>query len=1211
MKIVSQIIFLLLCSLYSLLANSTVLELDTGGHMAQARKVIITRSGDIITASDDKTIRIWDGKNGTEKRKVLGEIEDGFGEIYAIALSKDEKYLAVGGYFRDDEIRIYDYKSGKMLKILESHDNVVLDLTFGDNDLLISGGADGVIKIWKNFELQNSIDAHDEPIYGVKIVNGNIVSVAEDYRVALHSIEGKLLNSYEHDQKLRNLATNGKHIAACGFLEDNVLIFDANLNLIKKLEVEGDPAGLKYSPDGTMLFVGNDLYTDDLTLWDSTNYKKIAGFNEHDGGAITVGFLDNDTALSIGGKDNDIYIWDIHSGKPKRKIEGMGTAVKSVGIRSGEKIGFGNEWTENLGRSKLTRSFDLSDFSLSSFLLGMYERIKTENGDYSLSHTDEGDFGRDDGTLVIKKEDEVVASITRDNTNGYGHDCYGWYNDYIISGGSNGKLLVYDKNGEEVAELLGHRDKVRSLAISSDRLISGSDDQTIKIWNLKEIGNEYDIFPLLTLFIDKKGEWVLWSESGYYNASVGGSRYIGYHVNRGKDKEALFVKSESYFSDLYRPDVISAILKTGTEEDGIIAANKIKEVHYVDVAKRLPPQIILQTRESFTTEKKSEEIAFSIESKSDITKLTILRNGSKIDTKALLKSKSNAKKIKIALEDGENIIAIQAQSNYATSDEVLLKIYKKSDAKTIRKPTLYLLSIGIDNYKSTLFNLQTAANDANTIAEIFKAQERKSYQKVVSKILTDSEATTKNIQSALKWLETKPASNDIAMLFISGHGINNAKNSYYILSSDANPDMPEKSAVAWQEIENTLATVPSKTLLFLDTARSDKGDNTKAIMSLINNGTGTIIVSATTGSQYSLKKLWQGAKNGAFTQALFEAVGESKADRDNNGEVHIKELETYTVKRVEALSGNAQKPTVYIPKSMPDFIFALTPIAEIRAAIDSSCGAKQWDRCEKAITSLYAYPNVENAAEIFHYAKEGCEAGYYRLCLTVAECYDLGIDGLVSQDVAKAHTLYKKACEHSVAEACNYMGYVYEVGENIEQNYDKASEFYQKACEDEFAMGCANLANFYLLGNGVNKDLEKAFQLYDRACKGGDEGGCNNLGTFYERGEILEKDFSKAFALYKRACDGGYMLGCSNTANLYTNGKGVEKDNNKAFELFQKACDNEVAEGCFNLGVFYDQGRSVEEDEKEAKRLYKQACDLGLKKGCKAYKGWSIKSWFE
>ena len=72
------VLFALFTFHFSLLANEAILSIDAGGHQAMINKnIIVTKSGDIITASNDKTIRVWDSKTGLEKRKILGQIGAG------------------------------------------------------------------------------------------------------------------------------------------------------------------------------------------------------------------------------------------------------------------------------------------------------------------------------------------------------------------------------------------------------------------------------------------------------------------------------------------------------------------------------------------------------------------------------------------------------------------------------------------------------------------------------------------------------------------------------------------------------------------------------------------------------------------------------------------------------------------------------------------------------------------------------------------------------------------------------------------------------------------------------------------------------------------------------------------------------------------------------------------------------------------------------
>ena len=123
-------------------APEAILRLDPGGHTAIVKKLLITPDGKLVTASDDKTIRIWNPKTGREERKILGQLGPGAeGKIYAIALSPDGKLLASGGFLgpgaSDREllgsIRLYDFQSGELLQTQKGHENAVLGLAFSPN----------------------------------------------------------------------------------------------------------------------------------------------------------------------------------------------------------------------------------------------------------------------------------------------------------------------------------------------------------------------------------------------------------------------------------------------------------------------------------------------------------------------------------------------------------------------------------------------------------------------------------------------------------------------------------------------------------------------------------------------------------------------------------------------------------------------------------------------------------------------------------------------------------------------------------------------------------------------------------------------------------------------------------------------------------------------------------------------------------------------
>lgn len=500
--------------------------------------------------------------------------------------------------------------------------------------------------------------------------------------------------------------------------------------------------------------------------------------------------------------------------------------------------------------------------------------------------------------------------------------------------GTEWSLRLFDSAGTQIWQI-PVPGAAWAVNISADgRLaVAGLGDGTLRWYRLKD-GKE-----LLALFPHKDGRWVAFTPNGFYQASAGAEDLIGWHLNQGSAKAPEFFGASRFREQFYRPDVLSLVLETLDVDQALALADKDrgKKTVAADLKTILPPTIqILSPAPGTKTASTMLTLFYKAESSAGpITDVEARVDGRKA---TVLKHEFEPAKADKFLMTGQ--ITIEAPPKSVTVSLIAKNQHAASEPADFlstwegtpdwQKPSLYVLAVGVSRYNDPTLDLNFAHKDAQDFVRALKTQEGGLYKKVSTRLLVSDEknkdATQEKILDGLDWLMRETTSRDVAMVFLSGHGTNDARGNYHFLPSNADRSRVARTCITNTDFLKFLRDIPGKTLFFFDSCRSgnvqigakaaSQADVDKFASELADAESGVVVFSSSTGKQDSLEK--DELKNGVFTKSLIEGLA-GQADYSKDRFVSIAELEVYLPERVKELTAGLQKPVSAKPKAVEDF----------------------------------------------------------------------------------------------------------------------------------------------------------------------------------------------------------------------------------------------------------------------------------------------------
>ena len=470
------------------------------GHSAKINNLMFTPDGaQIISVSEDKTVRVWDVATGEMKNKFESQIGDGYeGVLYASDISPDGKVLAIGGYpvisEKENYVALIDLSKGVQIAIaMTGSPEVINALGFLENGkYLVSAGDDGKIKIWTvgntpTLTLAATISVGSPIKYFAlnRLTNDVAIAAEGKSEILIYNLSGidkgsvkstpKVLKRHRGEINKLAYAANGTYLASSSYDASEFFLWRADGSFVKDFAVSSDINAITFSSDGRIL-VGLDVHGKGAS-YSVPQGSKLTDFSGHDNTVFSAVISPSETGnyivASAGGVNNEIYLWNPINGRTINRIKGKGAVVGGLQFGRGLELYISPILD---GNPAFKTSFDFLNFSVNRNPQKLQTPKEVKN---NITQTSPFDLDLGKGKTISNDPLGDGRILT-----------YKVLADGNIVVGSDYTLRMYDATGQLLKDFIGHSGGVRGVTVTADGtfLASGGEDQTIVLWKLSETG---------------------------------------------------------------------------------------------------------------------------------------------------------------------------------------------------------------------------------------------------------------------------------------------------------------------------------------------------------------------------------------------------------------------------------------------------------------------------------------------------------------------------------------------------------------------------------------------------------------------------------------------------------------------------------------------------------------------------------------------------
>ena len=288
------------------------LKMSLKGHDDDVNMAVYSPDGSrIASASEDRTIKIWDAFSGECIKTLRGHTSDVFSVNWNYAGTKLVSASA------DNTVRVWDAFSGECENVLSKHRDWVRYAIFNPKgDRIASASSDNTIILWnaKTGEYITTLYGHSAPVMSVNFdpTSKRLVSSSWDKTIIVWNAEGGYqlghCKAHKKDVYYTEFNLDGTKIVSCS---DDKTFYVWNSETLQYesswKEHSNYVNSAVFSPDGNSLATASSDRT--IRIWDLNTKECVKALGGHKNWVNSVRYHPNGNALVSASDDKTIKVW--------------------------------------------------------------------------------------------------------------------------------------------------------------------------------------------------------------------------------------------------------------------------------------------------------------------------------------------------------------------------------------------------------------------------------------------------------------------------------------------------------------------------------------------------------------------------------------------------------------------------------------------------------------------------------------------------------------------------------------------------------------------------------------------------------------------------------------------------------------------------------------------------------------------------------------